>query len=60
MATREWQTIKEYEEILFDYFEGIGRIQSTVRVIATHLLLQRRWSTVMRFVYVTKIRISMS
>ncbi|WP_165041511.1 1,4-dihydroxy-2-naphthoyl-CoA synthase [Dysgonomonas sp. ZJ709] len=27
MATiREWQTIKEYEEILFDYFEGIGRI----------------------------------
>jgi naphthoate synthase len=26
MATREWKTIKEYEDILFDYFEGIGRI----------------------------------
>lgn len=27
MATkREWQTIKEYEDILFDYFEGIARI----------------------------------
>jgi len=23
---RNWETIKEYEEILFDYFEGIGRI----------------------------------
>ncbi|MDR1882367.1 MAG: 1,4-dihydroxy-2-naphthoyl-CoA synthase [Prevotella sp.] len=26
MATRQWQTIKEYEDILFDHFEGIGRI----------------------------------
>jgi len=25
-ATRTWETIKQYEEILFDYFEGIGRI----------------------------------
>ena len=25
-AKRPWETIKEYEEILFDYFEGIGRI----------------------------------
>lgn len=25
-AKRNWETIKEYEEILFDYFEGIGRI----------------------------------
>jgi len=25
-AMRNWETIKEYEEILFDYFEGIGRI----------------------------------
>lgn len=25
-AIRNWETIKEYEEILFDYFEGIGRI----------------------------------
>jgi len=25
-ANRTWETIKEYEEILFDYFEGIGRI----------------------------------
>ncbi|HET9571925.1 MAG TPA: 1,4-dihydroxy-2-naphthoyl-CoA synthase [Bacteroidales bacterium] len=23
---RDWKTIKEYEDILFDYFEGIGRI----------------------------------
>jgi naphthoate synthase len=23
---RTWETIKQYEEILFDYFEGIGRI----------------------------------
>lgn len=23
---REWRTIKKYEDILFDYFEGIGRI----------------------------------
>ena len=26
MAVREWKTIKEYEEILFDYYEGIARI----------------------------------
>jgi naphthoate synthase len=26
MGTRQWQTVKEYEDILFDYFEGIGRI----------------------------------
>lgn len=25
-ASRNWKTIKVYEEILFDYFEGIGRI----------------------------------
>lgn len=25
-TTRTWETIKQYEEILFDYFEGIGRI----------------------------------
>lgn len=25
-TTRQWETIKEYEEIFFDYFEGIGRI----------------------------------
>lgn len=25
-TTRQWETIKEYEEILFDYFEGIARI----------------------------------
>lgn len=25
-TTRQWETIKEYEDILFDYFEGIGRI----------------------------------
>ena len=23
---REWTTIKEYEEILFDYYNGIARI----------------------------------
>lgn len=26
MAIREWHTLKEYEEILFDYFDGIARI----------------------------------
>lgn len=26
MATRAWETIKEYEEILFDFFEGIAKI----------------------------------
>lgn len=26
MAQREWTKIKDYEEILFDYYEGIGRI----------------------------------
>ncbi len=26
MEKRIWETIKEYEEILFDFFEGIGRI----------------------------------
>lgn len=26
MATREWTTIREYEDILFDYYNGIGRI----------------------------------
>ena len=26
MAQREWKTIKKYEEILFDYYEGIARI----------------------------------
>lgn len=25
-TTRTWETIKQYEEILFDFFEGIGRI----------------------------------
>lgn len=26
MATREWQKIKDYEDIKFDFFEGIARI----------------------------------
>jgi naphthoate synthase len=26
MANREWTTIKEYEDILFEYFEGIAKI----------------------------------
>lgn len=26
MKNRDWKTIKEYEEILFDFWEGIGRI----------------------------------
>lgn len=26
MATREWQTIKEYEDIRFEFFEGIAKI----------------------------------
>src|SRR5687768_15274991 len=26
MSTRVWTTIKEYKDILFDYYEGIGRI----------------------------------
>jgi len=26
MTTRNWQTIKEYKEILFDFYEGIARI----------------------------------
>src|ERR1700743_2529595 len=26
MAKREWQTIKEYEEIKFQFFEGIAKI----------------------------------
>ncbi|MDX9908455.1 MAG: enoyl-CoA hydratase-related protein, partial [Mariniphaga sp.] len=25
-STRNWETIKEYEDIFFDYFEGIGKI----------------------------------
>ena len=24
--TRNWTTIKEYEDILFEFFEGIGKI----------------------------------
>ena len=26
MATRNWETIKEYEDIFFEYFDGIGKI----------------------------------
>ena len=26
MSQRTWTTIKEYEDILFDFFEGIARI----------------------------------
>ena len=26
MATREWKTIKEYEDIKFEFFEGIAKI----------------------------------
>ena len=26
MATREWVKIKEYEDILFEYYEGIAKI----------------------------------
>ena len=26
MSQREWKTIKEYQDILFDFFEGIARI----------------------------------
>ena len=25
-TTREWTTIKEYEDILFDFYKGIARI----------------------------------
>ena len=40
---REWTTIREYEDILFDYYNGIARILLTVNVIEMHLLrLQRQ------------------
>ena len=32
METREWKTIKEYQDILFDFYNGIAKI----RVTATH------------------------
>ena len=35
METREWKTIKEYQDILFDFYNGIAKITSTVRVTAT-------------------------
>jgi naphthoate synthase len=25
-TNRNWQTIREYEDIFFDYFDGIGKI----------------------------------
>ncbi len=36
METREWKTIKEYQDILFDFYNGIAKSPSTVRVTATH------------------------
>ena len=38
---REWTTIKEYEEILFDFYNGIARI-TIANAIATLSLRQRR------------------
>lgn len=32
---REWTTIKEYEEILFDFYNGIARITINRDAIAT-------------------------
>ena len=29
MSERKWETIKEYEDILFDYYNGIARITIT-------------------------------
>jgi hypothetical protein len=26
---RKWETIKEYEDIFFDYFDGIGKLPLT-------------------------------
>ena len=26
METREWKTIKEYQDILFDFYNGIAKI----------------------------------
>ena len=34
---REWTTIREYDDILFDYYNGIPVSQSTVNVIGMHL-----------------------
>ena len=31
---REWTTIREYDDILFDYYNGIARI--TINVIGMH------------------------
>lgn len=41
---REWTTIKEYEEILFDFYNGIAASLSTANAIATlsHRLQQQK------------------
>ena len=31
METREWKTIKEYQDILFDFYNGIAKITKSRR-----------------------------
>ena len=37
---REWKTIKEYQDILFEFYNGIAKITINRPVTAMHLLRQ--------------------
>ena len=37
---REWKTIKEYQDILFEFYTELPKLQLTVHVTAMHLLRQ--------------------
>ena len=41
-TNRTWSTIKEYEDILFDFYNGIGRITINRPRYRTLLLLQQQ------------------
>ena len=35
METREWKTIKEYQDILFDFYNGIATVSYTHLTLPT-------------------------
>ena len=42
MEKREWKTIKEYQDILFDFYNGIAKITITDRCRRQGILFRRR------------------
>lgn len=55
---REWKTIKEYQDILFEFYNGIARLPSIVPATAMRSLQLLRLKSAMRCTTAASVRTS--